>query len=137
MNYKDVETVFSPQQLRTLVIQTGKSVQEITKAALKTHPNDFELWNHAHTEVGTLKSIEKVDSTYGYQMLVNFEKQNQSDIRFGDSTKSNRSIFFNDNGTTFDRWNSYIGKRCIFYIGYSENEKDGSAYRNLLDIDLA
>lgn len=136
MKYEEAKPIFEQNELRALCVQTGLSVPEVIKRAIRTPEKEMELWNRAHTEAGTLTKIEKKDVEYGYQLIVTFIKQNPNP-KFGGSEKENRSIFFNDEGATYERWNKLIGKRCLFYIGYSENKDDKSAFRNLLDVEEA
>lgn len=131
MQFDKVETLYSISDLMTIHYNTGKPIVQIVKDTLK-NKKDLELWRRSHVEYATLQDIEVFRNEFGYKLIVTHDT---GKISHGTSLKVTHSTFFNDDGETEEKWKEYIGKKCLLYVGYSENVADGSSYRNLLDIE--
>lgn len=133
MQYSEAHRILSSEELIKLCVITGKRPSEIGKEIVDLK-NECELWSTGHCEYGTITNVTRFDANFGsYTISVDYDgKQNKR--KHGDTRYTRRSGFVNDNGEELRRYQSLIGHKCKFYIGYVENQDDNSVFCTLLDV---
>lgn len=133
MQYDQIERIIDEKDLATLCISNNMTPDQVVKKLIQLR-NDCQIWSTVHPEYGTLRSVDKL--SYNNSYVVSVEYDAKPDSR-GNSIRKCKTGFIYDNGETLARINQLVDKRCCFYVGYNKNDKDGSVFRNLADIEQA
>lgn len=133
MQYTEVSPLLDDAEFMKICLLTGKSPEEVAKNALGIR-KECELWNRCHIEFGRLMDVNKTDYDHSYIIDVSYEGRKNAR---GKTTYNCKTRFVNDDGQMFAKYKDMIGRNCLFYVSYVENQENCSVFRNLLCTELA
>lgn len=131
MQYDQIDRIIDEKNLANLCINNNMTPGQVVRKLIKLR-NDCQIWSTVHPEYGTLRSVNK--TSYDNSYVISVEYDIKPDSR-GKTIHLCKTGFIYDNGEKLAEINKLIGKRCCFYVGYNKNDKDGSVFRHLADVE--